>query len=171
MSAIAETERLKIEQFTIDDAPFILELFNTENWLTYIGDRHIRSIEDAENYLKNSHFKSYETLGYGFYKVLLKSENHRIIGTCGFAKRPELEDVDLGFGFLPSYEGKGFGFESSMALLQLAKKQFNLERIIAITLSQNTSSIRLIKKLGMKFEKNVIPFEDGEELLLFAKAF
>lgn len=166
---LAETERLLILKVTLQDAPFFLELMNTPHWLKYIGDRNIRSIEDAEQTIKNGHLKSYKTYGFGFYKVLLKAENNKIIGTAGLIKREQLEDVDIGFGFLPNYEGKGYGFEAPVEIMKLAKSNFGLKKVAAITNPGNHNSIKLLEKLGLAFEKRVKPFEDDKELLLFAK--
>lgn len=166
---IAETERLKISKFSIADAPFFLELVNCPNWIKYIGDRNTKTIEDAEKRIAEGHLKNYEIYGFGFYKLLLKEENNKPIGTCGLIKRYELDDVDLGFGFLPEYEGRGFGFESSVEIIKLAKNKFNLKKLAAISAPNNINSIKLLKKLGFNFEKNVKPFNDDEELRLFAK--
>ena len=165
---IAETERLLISKIKLQDAPFFLELANTPHWIKYIGDRNLKTVKDAENYLKNRTLKSYDDFGFGFYKLQLK-ENNKTIGICGLVKREELEDVDIGFGLLPNYEGKGFGFESSIEILKLAKEKFNLKRVAAITMPINKPSIQLLEKLGLVFEKRVKPFEDDDELLLFAK--
>lgn len=166
---IRETERLIISKFSVLDAPFFLELVNTPNWLKYIGDRNIKTIEDAEKRIKEGHLKSYNDFGFGFYKLLLKEENNKTIGTCGLIKRDTLDDVDIGFAFLPEYEGKGFGFEAAFEILVLSKSEFKLKKLVAITNPDNKNSINLLEKLGFSFEKKVIPFEDNKELLLFAK--
>ncbi len=166
---IAETERLLISKVSLQDAPFFVKLMNTPHWLKYIGDRNIRSIKDAEANLKNGILKSYKDNGFGFYKVLLKAENNKTIGTAGLIKREQLDDVDVGFGFLPEYEGKGFGFEASIKIMKLAKSEFKLKKVVAITNPDNHNSIKLLEKLGLVFEKRVNPFEEDKELLLFAK--
>jgi RimJ/RimL family protein N-acetyltransferase len=166
---ISETNRLIISKFSIKDAPFFLELVNSPNWIKYIGDRHLKTVEDAKNYLKEGTLKSYKDFGFGFYKLQLKEKNNKTIGTCGLVKREQLEYVDIGFAMLPDYEGKGFGFEASTEILKLAKEQFKLSKVLAITLPTNANSIKLLEKLGLSFEKRVKPFEDDEELLLFAK--
>lgn len=166
---LAQTNRLLLSKITVDDAPFILELMNSPHWIKYIGDRNVRTVEDAENYLKNRTLKSYDTHGFGFYKIQVKAENLKPIGTCGLVKREELDDVDIGFSLLPDYEGKGYGFEASNEILKLAKNKFKLKKISAITLPSNVNSIKLLEKLGLSYEKKVKPFEDDEELLLFAK--
>jgi len=164
---IAETKRLIISKFTIEDAPFFLELVNTPHWLKYIGDRNIKTVLQAEQRISSGHIKSYETHGFGFYKLNLK-RNNKPIGTCGLIKRDSLEHVDVGFAFLPDYEGKGYGFESSKAILKMAKEEFKLERLLAITLPTNEPSIKLLEKLGLSFQKMVKPFDDDEELMLYA---
>jgi RimJ/RimL family protein N-acetyltransferase len=144
-----------------------MELMNTANYLKYIGDKNIRTIKDCENNLKNGALKSYKEHGFGFYKILLKEENNKCIGSCGLIKRDNLEHVEIGFTFFPNYEGKGFGYESSIAILKIAKEQFNIKKITAITLEINKNSIKLLEKLGLSYEKRVKPFEDDKELLLY----
>ncbi len=166
---IAETTRLAIKQFTVKDASFFLELVNSPNWLKYIEDRNTETIFQAKQRIKEGHLKSYATTGFGFYKLLLKEEKLKPIGICGLIKRDTLDDVDIGFALLPDYENKGFGYESSIAVINLAKNTFNLKRITAITLPSNAPSIKLLEKLGFAYEKMVIPFDNDEELQLFAK--
>ncbi|MDO6596507.1 GNAT family N-acetyltransferase [Oceanihabitans sp. 2_MG-2023] len=165
---VAKTQRLTLSKFTLEDAAFFLELVNTPHWLKYIGDRNTKTIQDAENRIKEGHLKSYNTNGFGFY-VLRLNESNTPIGTCGLIKRETLDHVDIGFAMLPDYEKKGFGYEASLAVLKLAKETFKLKKIVAITLPTNTPSIKLLEKLGLSYQKKVKPFEDDEELLLFAK--
>jgi len=166
---LTTTNRLIISKVTLKDAPFFIELMNTPSWLKYIGDRNIKSIEDAKKHLKKGILKSYKESGYGFYKVTQKSEPEKAIGIVGLVKRKELEHTDIGFGFLPNYEGKGYGYESSVAIMNMAKNKFKLNKVLAITNPDNKSSIHLLEKLGLSFQKRIKPFADNEELLLFAK--
>lgn len=166
---IAKTNRLTISEFDVNDASFFLELANTPNWIKYIGDRNLKTVEDAEHYLVNKTVKSYTEQGFGFYKVQLKEENNKPIGTCGLTKREALEDVDIGFAFLPEYEGKGLGYEASVKIMELAKHTYKLNKLIAITVAYNKKSIKLLEKLGFVYKNNIKPFEEDEELLLFAK--
>jgi RimJ/RimL family protein N-acetyltransferase len=160
---ILETERLILRKFTLADAPFLLELVNTPTWLQFIGDKGVRNLADAENYLKNGSLKSYEENGFGFYFVGEKS-TQKPIGMCGFIKRQELEDVDLGFAFLPDYFGKGFGYETAKATLEFGKNVLKFSRIIAIVDQSNIPSNALLQKLGFVFEKT-IPFGEKKDLL------
>ena len=164
---LLETERLIIQQFTLADTPFILELLNTTSWIKYIGDRKIRTLEDAEKYLLNGPIKNQETIALGLSLVKTKNENISI-GMCGLIKRENLKDADIGFAFLPQYEGKGYAFESASAIITEAKKNLGFNRIIAITVAYNHNSIKLLEKLGMTLEGNVYMKDDAEELMLFA---
>ena len=166
---VAETNRLLISKFTLKDAPFFLELVNSPIWIKYIGDRKTKTIKEAEERIETGHLKSYKTHGFGFYELLLKAENNKPIGTCGLIKRDTLEYVDVGFAMLPNYESLGLAHEASIEIIKLAKNVFKLVKIIAITTPDNDSSIKLLKKLGLIYEKKVTPFEDEEELMLFTK--
>ncbi|PNQ75422.1 RimJ/RimL family protein N-acetyltransferase [Hanstruepera neustonica] len=165
---IAKTKRLIISEFKVEDAPFFHQLLNTPKWIAYIGDRHVNTIEDAKKYLLDKIIPAYNKQGFGFYKLALK-DNGLAIGTAGLVTRPRLDFPDIGFALLPEFESKGFGYESSVAILELAKSKFNLKKVLGITLEHNKNSIKLLEKLGLEFEKRIKPFEDDEELLLFAK--
>ena len=166
---VAETNRLVLEKFTTEDAPFFLELVNTPNWIKYIGDRNTKTIFEAKQRIKEDYLISYKTNGFGLYKVLLKEEKLKPIGTCGLIKRDTLDYVDLGFALLPDYENKGFGYEAALAAINLAHETFNLKQIAAITLPNNEPSIKLLKKLEFTYLKKVITFDNETELMLFLK--
>ena len=153
---------------TIEDAPFYMELVNTPSWIKYIGDRNIKTIEDAEDRIKTTILTSYEEHGYGVYKLQLKDSNLKTIGSCGLYKREQFEHADIGFAMLPGYSGKGYGYESSVEILKLAAHVFNQKKVLAITLPTNKPSIKLLEKLGLTNQKTAVFFEDDEELMLFA---
>jgi RimJ/RimL family protein N-acetyltransferase len=169
MKTIAETERLIISEFNFDDAEFIMELVNTPTWLENIGDRNVKSEKDAKRYLENGPLKSYAEHGFGLYRIGL-IENNLSIGMCGLIKREMLNDVDIGFAFLPSYEGKGYAFESAAAVMNHAR-QLKLQRIVAITLPTNLKSVNLLKKLNMKFESAIHFQGEEKELMMYSIDF
>ena len=144
------TERLEIRPTGVEDAQFIFELMNTPKWIQYIGDRQIRTVKDAENYIKNNMIPQLERLGYSNYTVIRKTDNVKI-GTCGLYDREGLEGIDLGFAFLPENEGKGYALEASQALVDTAKKQFEIGYLSAITVPDNRASQKLLEKLGFEF--------------------
>lgn len=167
MEFILETKRLVLREFTTDDTKFIVELLNSPGWLKYIGDRNVKSEEHAVNYLMNGPMKSYEMNGFGLSLVELKSDKTPI-GMCGLIKRENLEYPDIGFAFLPEFMGKGYAFEIANATMIFAKEELKFDKIVAITVSYNKNSIRLLEKIGLKYIKPYfLPYED-EELMLFS---
>ena len=167
MEIVTETERLILRKFTLDDAAFMLELLNTPAWLRFIGDRGVRTIEEAEQYLLDENIKSYQEYGFGFYVVVVKETNESI-GICGIKKREELDDIDIGFGFFPQFVGKGYGYEAAYATLDFAINILKIKRIVAIVDPENAASISLIKKIGLQFEKMVQLSRKDIELMLFS---
>ena len=167
MMKVLETDRLILRQLSTEDAEFILELVNEPSWMRFIGDKGIRTIDDASNYILKGPVASYERFGFGLYLTALKGSGIPI-GICGLVKREDLEDPDIGFAFLPRFWGKGYAYESASAVLGFAKSAFGLNRILAITAPDNHSSIRVLEKLGLSFEQMVRFSEGDSELKLFA---
>lgn len=167
---IFETDRLVLREFDLEDTEFIVELVNTPNWLEFIGDKNVGSLEDARNYLKNGPLESYRKDGFGFWLVELKFIRVPI-GLCGLIKRDTLRDVDIGFALLPDFAGNGYGYEMAQATLDYAKNKIGLERVVAITLEHNIASVKLLKKIGLKYEKMVEGNNNAEELMLFGVNF
>jgi RimJ/RimL family protein N-acetyltransferase len=166
---VIETERLILRPLTVDDAPFILTLLNEPSFLRYIGDKKVRNLEDARQYMLNGPFASYEQHGFGLCLVELK-ESHTPIGMCGLVKREELPDPDIGFAFLPDHWNKGFAFESAAAVLRDARERLALQRVLAITFLFNESSIKLLERLGFSFERVMKLSEDREQVKLYSKS-
>ena len=165
---ILETDRLILREFNTDDAAFILSLLNNPSWLQYIGDRNVKTMEDAHNYLLNGPMKSYHENGFGLSMVEIK-ESHIPIGMCGLIKRETLEHVDIGFALLPEYAGNGYAFEIASATMSYANNNLGLEDIVAITSADNEHSIRLLNKIGLGFEKMIKLAQDEENLMLFTQ--
>lgn len=161
------TERLVLKPTTEEDAEFIFELLNTPKWLKFIGDRNVRSTTDAAEYIKTRMLPQLERLGYGNYTVVRTSDNIKI-GTCGLFDREGLEGIDIGFAFLPDYEGKGYGFESANTLKEVAFKEFGIKEMNAITSKENINCQRLLEKLGLKLRGTTILPNEEEELLLYS---
>ncbi len=162
-----QTERLLLRPVVLEDADFILELLNMPKWIQNIGDRNVKSIEAAENYITTRMMPQLERLGYGNFAVIRKSDGARM-GCCGLYDREGLEGVDIGFSFLPEYERKGYAFESADKIMQLAREEFKLTKVSGITIEANTASRSLLEKLGLKFEKFVKLPNDDEELMYYS---
>jgi ribosomal-protein-alanine N-acetyltransferase len=147
MRVIATTPRLLLREFTRDDAPFILELVNDADWLRYIGDRRVHSVDDAEGYLDKGPLTSYSANGFGLYLVVRRDDDTRV-GICGLVTREALEHPDIGYAFLPAYRGQGYAKEAAAAMLTHAWDTLELPRVFAITSPDNDASIRVLERLG-----------------------
>jgi RimJ/RimL family protein N-acetyltransferase len=163
---ILETERLVLRRLNADDAGFILELLNEPSFLQYIGDKGVRNHEDAVRYIQNGPIASYERFGFGLYRVELKDTGDSI-GICGLLKRDTLEDVDLGFAFLPRFWLKGYAVESAAATIAYGRSVLGIKRIAAITNPDNAASIRVLEKIGFRFDRMVRMPEGEPELNLY----
>jgi RimJ/RimL family protein N-acetyltransferase len=163
---LLETERLRLRPFTFDDAQFVLTLLNEPSFLRYIGDKKVRTLEDARQYILNGPLASYERNGFGLYVAEL-NQSPAPIGMCGLLKRDDLPDPDIGFALLPDFWNQGFAFEAATTILADASERLHLERVLAITSLDNQSSITLLERLGFSFDK-VIKISQ-EPLKLFTK--
>jgi len=164
---VVETERLTLRRLEIGDAEFMLGLLNDPSFLRFIGDKGVRTLDDAREYILNGPVASYERFGFGLYLTALKGDR-AAIGICGLLKRDSLKDVDVGFAFLPQFWSKGYAFEAASAVMAYGRNVLGLTRIVAITSPDNEASIRLLEKLGMRFEAMVRLSEESPEIRLFA---
>ncbi|MBC5993177.1 GNAT family N-acetyltransferase [Pontibacter cellulosilyticus] len=166
MSHILETERLRLREFTLQDTAFVLELLNSPGWLQFIGDRNVKTEAQAKSYLENGPLESYRVNGFGLWLVE-KKDNSQPMGMCGILKRNTLKNPDIGFAFLPGFDGKGYAYESATATMAYANNQLKLPKIAAITIADNERSIRLLEKIGMAYTGTVRLADDQDELLLY----
>ena len=164
---ILETERLILRRFTLDDAAFIIELLNTDGWIRYIGEKNVKTTDQARAYLENGPLKSYRNNGFGLALVEMKVD-HVPIGMCGLINRDYLDHLDVGFAFLPNHTGYGFAFEIVKKTVEHALGELKQEKLFAITLPQNYSSIKLLTKIGFKYNKNFITPDTNEDLCLYS---
>ncbi len=166
MNCILETERLILRKFTVCDTKFIIELVNSPGWINNIGDKNVKTEEQAREYLLTGPLRSYDVNGFGLYLAELKNDRTPI-GMCGILKRENIENPDIGFAFLPKYTGKGFAYEVANATMTFAKDTLKLPVIFAITIATNQPSIKLLEKIGLRLSKTLY-FADNKELLLFS---
>jgi len=158
-----ETERLILKPADLEDADFFLELYNLPSFIKHIGDRNLRTKEDAENYISNRFLPQIEKMGFGNYVVIHKELNKKI-GAVGVFVREGIDVPDIGFSFFPEFEGKGYAYESAVNLMEIVKTEFGIEKLSAMTSDKNISSKKLIERLGLTFQKYVIFPDDNEEL-------
>ena len=164
---VLETDRLVLRHLAHNDAPFVVELLNDPDWLRFIGDRGVRTLQQAADYIGAGPVRMYAQHGFGLYLVERKADGAPI-GLCGLVKRDFLDDVDLGFAFLPRYRGEGYAFEAAAGVLRYAAGPLMRTRVVAITAQDNERSARLLEKLGFRFER-LAPYPGEEEAVrLFA---
>jgi RimJ/RimL family protein N-acetyltransferase len=163
---VLETHRLILRHLTPADAGFILELLNDPSFIRYIGDKQVRTVDDAKAYVRNGPAKSYESYGFGLNLVELKSDRTPI-GICGLLKRDTLPDPDIGFAFLPAYWNQGYAFEAADAVMKHARETLGVDRVLAITTPDNEASAKLLNKIRLRFDRTVKLSEDAAEVKLF----
>lgn len=163
---VIETERLRLRRLAVDDAEFILRLLNEASFIKNIGDKGVRTIEAAASYILKGPVASYEKFGFGSYLVETK-EAGVPIGMCGLLKRDALEDADIGYAFLPEFWSQGYAIESASAVMTYARDVLGLRRVLAVTNVDNQSSIRLLEKIGFRYQKMVRLSDKEPEIKLF----
>ncbi|TWI07352.1 GNAT family N-acetyltransferase [Aerolutibacter ruishenii] len=159
------TERLRLRRLTLDDAPFILDLVNQPSWLENIGDKGVRGLDDARDFLRNGPLAMYARHGFGLY-CIERAADGAAMGLCGLIKRDTLDDVDIGYALLPQYWGQGYAREAAAATLEHGVRDIGLQRIVAITSPGNGSSARLLESLGFRFER-MLSLSRDDEVKLF----
>jgi ribosomal-protein-alanine N-acetyltransferase len=166
---IAETERLVLRELSPDDAVFLCELLNDASWLQNIGDRNVRTQQQAEQYIQDKFIGAYRSLGFGMYLVELK-DGGAPIGLCGLVKRDALPDPDVGFALLPRFWNRGYAFEVTQAVMSYARSTLKLSKLLAVVKPDNASSIKLLERLGFCHEGVYRPSSGTTDLKLYASA-
>jgi len=160
------TERLVLRKFDTSDAEFILRLLNEPSFLQFIGDKGVRNLDDAREYILNGPIASYDKNGFGLYLVALQADN-KPVGMCGLLKRESLQDVDIGFAFLPEFWNKGYALEAATAVMVYGKDVLKLPRIVAITNKDNHASAKLLNRIGLRFDRLIALDGDHDDTRLF----
>lgn len=167
-SFVLETGRLILRRLAEDDAEFMLGLLNEPSFHQFIGDRGVRTVEEARAYIRNGAMASYASYGFGLWLVIRK-EDRVPIGICGLLKRDTLPDADIGFAFRPAFWLKGYAVEAGLAVIAHGQAAFGLRRLVAITQADNEGSIRVLEKLGLRFERPIEWPGDVEVIHLYSR--
>ncbi len=160
------SDRLTLIPTSVSDAAFQLEVMNQPKWIVNIGDRNVRTIAEAEDYIQTKMISQYRRLGFGNYTIWRKADNKRV-GFIGIYDREGFMGFDLGFALHPLYEKQGYALEAGQCLLKAARTIFRLDKLSAITIPSNVESQRLLDKLGFSFIRNTTVAEDPELLMLY----
>lgn len=167
-ASVIRTSRLDLRELDFGDAEFILELLNEAGFIRFIGDKGVRTLSDARDYIQQGPMNSYTRNGFGLYSACLRDGTP--IGICGLVKREGLNDPDVGFAFLSRYWSSGYAVESAAAVLAHAKDILGIKRVVAITSPDNWPSIAVLQKIGLKFERMIRLVDHSPELKLFGLA-
>lgn len=149
---VLETERLVLRRVQTTDAPLLLELLNDPAFIEHVADRSVRTEAEAERYIAEKMLPSFEQFGFGFYVPELK-ESGTGVGICGLIKRETLDDVDVGFATRREFWRSGYTYEAARAVMDYGLTTLGLPRIVAITGPGNTSSMKLLEKLGLRLQR------------------
>ncbi|SHI63096.1 Protein N-acetyltransferase, RimJ/RimL family [Arenibacter nanhaiticus] len=165
-----ETERLLLKPTTEEDADFIFELFNSPKWLRNIGDRNLKTVQNAQEYIQRKMLPQLHRLGFSNYTIIRKEDQAKI-GSCGLYDREGFEGIDIGFALLPPYEKKGYAFEAANKLKKEALDSFGIKEISGITVKNNVASQNLLLRLGLTLSGTTTLPNDDEELLVYKLVF
>ena len=166
-AVVLETERLSLRKLNLDDAGFIVELLNEPAFVRFIGDRNIKTLEDARAYLTKGPLTSYERFGFGLWLAQLKASGEAL-GMCGLVKRESLADIDIGYAFFERFWLKGYASESAAAVKTYGMQVLGIKRLVAIADPDNIGSIRVLEKIGLKYERLIRLAGEDKALKLFA---
>ena len=165
---VVKTSRLTLRQMTEADDNFILRLLNEPSFLEFVGDKGVRTLEDARAYISSGPMASYAEHGFGLYLVEL-TDDGATIGMCGLLKRDSLDDVDIGFALLPEFWSRGYAVEAGQAVMAMGHDTHGLDRIVAITAQHNEASKRVLEKIGMTLDGLIRMSEESDEICLFSR--
>jgi RimJ/RimL family protein N-acetyltransferase len=170
--SVIQTPRISLRELDFGDAEFILELLNEPSFIRHIGDKGVRTLADARDYILQGPMDSYARHGFGLYAACLREAQNGVpvgtpMGICGLVKREGLHAPDVGFAFLSRFWSKGYAVESAAAVLAHARDVLNIVRLVAITAPDNAQSIALLEKIGLKFERTIRLDDHAPELKLF----
>jgi ribosomal-protein-alanine N-acetyltransferase len=163
-----DTERLKLDPLTADDADFIFELHSDPGFKRFIGDRGVHSPADAIPYLTKGPWDCYQRLGFGQMLVTRRDDGEKL-GTCGLLQRDWLELPDIGYALLARHAAKGYGREAAQAVLDDAQQRLGIRRVGAIVSPENAASVALLTKLGFEYERPVQPPGEEREISFYLR--
>ena len=165
---VIETERLVLRRQSDGDAPFILRLMNDPDWLQHIGDRGVRTTDEARDYIRDGAVAMYERHGFGLFLVETK-EGRTPVGICGLIRRDLLADADIGFALAPEHRGVGYAREAATATVTYARSNVGLDRLVAIVSPGNAASIRLLEELGFSYDR-AFDYPGGDVVHIYARS-
>jgi RimJ/RimL family protein N-acetyltransferase len=164
-----QTERLELRRFTLEDAEAYFPLVSDPAVLRYTGEKPLRSLDSVRELLASRPLRDYAVHGYGRMACVEKS-SQRLVGFCGLKYLEDLQETDIGYRFLPECWGMGYATESAQMIMQHGARKLGLSRVIGLVEPENIGSVRVLEKLGLAFESEVMLEDHPDKLLLYATA-
>jgi RimJ/RimL family protein N-acetyltransferase len=164
---VIETERMTLRWFDENDAPFVLALLNDPAWIAGIGERNVRTLEDARRFIAERLVAHYWEKGHGFWAMVRRSDG-AVVGMSGLVDRESLPEIDVGYALAPAFRGSGYAREAAAATLRYARDVLGKSRVLAIVWPENRASVRVLESLGMVSEGVRLLAGDSRESGLFS---
>lgn len=162
-----ETARLQLNWLTENDADLMLAIWNDPDFIRFVGDRGVRTLDEAREAMEAGVLKLYRDFGYGPYRMSLHNSDVPM-GICGLFKRDNLEYPDIGYGLLPAFCASGYAYEAAQAVADHARDHMKLAELCAIVTPQNTRSVHLLEKLGMCAGESIRMPGDDEDVVVYS---
>ena len=143
-----ETRRLVVRSFTTSDVADYAALVADPEVMKFLGDGLPLEEAKARAYVEDC-IENEDTLGFARYALVFRNSKE-FIGFCGYS--PMDGYIDLGYRIARKHWGNGYASEAAQAVIRHGFERLGFERIVAIAYAENKRSIRVIEKLGFKFE-------------------
>lgn len=151
-----ETEKLLHRRFTTDDLDKLIEMRVDADVMKYLGGNKMQNPEALKDRL-DFYISCYEK-GIGMHAIIWKKTSE-MIGWSGLQPLEGSNEIEVGYGMIKDFWGKGIGFETGLFWLKYGFEKTGLERIVAVADKDNVGSWKIMEKLGMKYEKTESHYE------------
>lgn len=167
---VTETERLILRQFTPEDAEDNYRIYSDAANMKFMG-RAPDSVEFEHKHIYKHIANYYEKRGFGLWAVVLK-ENNQLIGRCGFLYQmvEGAPEIEIGYLIDNAFCGKGLATEAARETLRYGFEKYEFPRIVAFINPENTVSVKVAEKIGMRYDRDVEYKEFGTVALYILNA-
>jgi ribosomal-protein-alanine N-acetyltransferase len=148
------TPRLRAERVTAAHWLDLRRMDEDERFMALLGG--VRDIAGTVAYLEMN-VRHWTEHGFGMW-MLRDAESSAVIGRA-ILRHLDVEGVDeveVGYGFMPEYWGRGFATEIAQACVRIGFGRLTLPSMVAITTPANLASQRVMQKAGLAYERDII---------------
>ena len=161
-----KTDRIIFRQLTSLDTSDLLDFFSDDESMRYMPFK--RDMDGVHEWLSLVK-ESFRLHGYGPWALVQKLSG-QFLGYCGLYLQKDVngrDEVELLYGILRQHWSKGYASEAAIAVANFAMSQLQIDRLVSLIEPENTHSIRIAEKVGMKLERQI--FRWGKNYHLFSK--